>query len=70
MSNIIRPETINFENGVKDKPTFSAEEMASRNAKLRTYLSENNIDAAIFSSIHNINYYADFVYSSLDVPMH
>lgn len=68
MSEIIRPETINFENGIKDQPTFSAEEMASRNSKLRAHLSENNIDAAIFSSIHNINYYADFVYCSFGRP--
>lgn len=68
MTEIIRPETINFENGVKDKPTFSAEEMGSRNAKLRAHLAANDIDAAIFSSIHNINYYADFVYCSFGRP--
>ena len=56
MSNIIRPETINFENGVKDQPTFSAEEMGNRNAKLRAYLAANDIDGAVFTSIHNINY--------------
>ncbi|PWQ93276.1 creatininase [Leucothrix pacifica] len=65
---MIRPETINFENGVKDKPTFSAIEMANRNAKLRAHLASNDIDAAIFSSIHNINYYADFVYCSFGRP--
>lgn len=68
MTEIIRPETINFENGVKDKPTFSAIEMANRNAKLRAHLASNDIDAAIFSSIHNINYYADFVYCSFGRP--
>lgn len=68
MTEIIRPETINFENGVKDKPTFSAAEMGNRNAKLRAHLAANDIDAAIFSSIHNINYYADFVYCSFGRP--
>lgn len=68
MSNIIRPETINFENGVKDQPTFSAEEMGNRNAKLRAYMAANDIDGVVFSSIHNINYYADFVYCSFGRP--
>ena len=68
MSTLERPQTINFENGVKDKPTFSAEEMSNRIAKLRAQMAESNTDAAIFSSIHNINYYADFVYCSFGRP--
>ena len=59
MRRIKRPQAINFENGIKDKPTFSPAEMASRNAKLRAHLSADNLDAAVFSSIHNINYFAD-----------
>lgn len=68
MSEIIRPETIDFENGIKDRPTFSAEEMGNRNAKLRAYMAANDIDGVVFSSIHNINYYADFVYCSFGRP--
>ena len=68
MRRIERPQAINFENGIKDKPTFSPAEMASRNAKLRAHLSADNLDAAVFSSIHNINYFADFVYCSFGRP--
>ena len=68
MRRIKRPQAINFENGIKDKPTFSPAEMASRNAKLRAHLSADNLDAAVFSSIHNINYFADFVYCSFGRP--
>lgn len=59
-----RPQTIHFKNGEKTQPTFSQEEMSNRIAKLRACMSERNLDVALFTSIHNINYYADFVYCS------
>ncbi|MDE0281804.1 MAG: M24 family metallopeptidase [Gammaproteobacteria bacterium] len=68
MSNATRPQTINFENGVKDKPTFSVGEMDHRVAKLRAHMEEASLDAVLFTSIHNINYYADFVYCSFGRP--
>ena len=68
MRRIERPQAISFENGIKDKPTFSPAEMENRNAKLRAHLSAENLDAAVFSSIHNINYFADFVYCSFGRP--
>ncbi len=49
-------------NGPKAKPTFSAEEMARRQDTLRTYMAEKNIDATLFTSYHNVNYYSDFLY--------
>ena len=49
-------------NGPKAKPTFSAGEMARRQDMLRVHMAEQNIDAALFSSYHNINYYGDFLY--------
>ena len=58
------PKTIRIKNGEKVNPTFSAQEYANRQAKLRAYLAQNNIDAAVFTSYHNINYYSDFVYCS------
>lgn len=54
----------NLENGAKVKPTFSKEEMTRRNAKLRDYMQKNNIDAVLFTSYHNINYYSDFLYTA------
>ena len=58
------PKTIQIKNGEKVSPTFSAQEYANRQAKLRAYLAQNNIDAAVFTSYHNINYYSDFLYCS------
>ncbi len=59
-----RPRLLRLHNGEKAKPTFSAEEMNARLSKLRTCMASNDIDTALFTSIHNINYYADFVYCS------
>ncbi len=68
MNNIQRPQTIDFQNGVKDQPTFSAAEMNRRVSMLRAHLAAESIDVALFSSIHNINYFADFVYCSFGRP--
>ncbi len=57
-----RPRTLTLHNGAKAPPTFSPEEMSSRVERLRSHLSQHDIDAALFTSIHNINYFADFVY--------
>ncbi|MDX5930433.1 M24 family metallopeptidase [Acidiphilium acidophilum] len=51
-----------IENGEKITPTFSAEEMERRLAALRLHMAHAGIDAAIFTSYHNINYFADFLY--------
>lgn len=62
------PRLIEIKNGVPPKPTFSAQEMTARLTRLRTYMSDNDVDAAIFTSIHNINYFGDFVYCSFGRP--
>lgn len=51
-------------NGDKARPTFSAAEMNRRLGKLRGYMAEKQIDACLFTSYHNINYYSDFLYCS------
>ncbi|AML53710.1 aminopeptidase P family protein [Falsihalocynthiibacter arcticus] len=51
-------------NGLKAAPTFSATEMQRRLTAIRTYMVSENIDAALFTSYHNINYYADFLFCS------
>jgi len=63
MENIIR-----IENGEKPTATFSKDEMSSRQEKLRSLLASENIDAIVFTSYHNINYYADFLYCSFGRP--
>src|SRR5699024_6037552 len=48
----------------KVTPTFSNEEMERRNAILRQNMAEMGIEAVLFTSYHNINYYSDFLYTS------
>lgn len=50
------------DNGDKAKPTFSAAEMQRRQDSIRKYMADNNVDAALFSSYHCINYYSDFLF--------
>ena len=51
-------------NGPKAAPTFSAAEMQRRLDAVRGVMAGAGIDAALFTSYHNINYYADFLYCS------
>ena len=53
-----------IENGAKVQPTFSAEEFERRVSKLRALMAEMDVDAVLFTSYHNINYYSDFLYTS------
>ena len=65
---MVMNQLISIQNGRKQTPIFSAAEMENRLAKLRTQLAVENIDAVIFTSIHNINYYNHFVYCSFGRP--
>jgi creatinase len=51
-----------IENGAKAQPTFSAAEMTRRQDGLRGILASRDLDGAILTSYHNIDYYADFLY--------
>ncbi|XP_038076636.1 creatinase-like [Patiria miniata] len=62
------PSLMKFSNGEKVKPTFSKAEMEGRLRKLRTYMDENSIGGALFTSYHCINYYSDFLYLSFGRP--
>lgn len=61
-------QLISIQNGRKQTSIFSAAEMENRLEKLRTQMAVENIDAVIFTSIHNINYYNHFVYCSFGRP--
>ena len=56
------PSVTMLHNGEKVPGTFSKEEMDVRIKKLRTYMVEHAIDAVLFTSYHNINYYSGFLY--------
>jgi creatinase len=49
-------------NGERVKPTFSATEMLRRQDAVRKVMAELKIDAALFTSYHNICYLSDFLF--------
>jgi creatinase len=49
-------------NGERVRPTFSDTEMARRLGAIRTHMAAAGVDAALFTSYHNINYYSDFLF--------
>lgn len=49
-------------NGEAVNPTFPRAEMERRVSALRAHMKQAGIDAALFTSYHNINYYSDFLY--------
>ena len=55
-------------NGEKAFSPFSPQEMDSRQDKLRGLMARRDIDACLFTSYHNINYYSDFLYCSFGRP--
>ena len=61
-------QIITIANGERATPTFSAAEMDARLATLRAHMAENDIGHVLFTSYHNINYYADFLYCSFGRP--
>ena len=62
------PELIRIRNGEPVPSTFSKAEYQRRQSALRERMAEAGIDAAIFTSIHNVNYYSDFLYCSFGRP--
>ena len=63
-----RPKIIQIHNGQKVVPTFSEGEYANRLSALRQAMSNLGLDAVVFTSIHNINYYSDFLYCAFGRP--
>ena len=45
-------------NGEKVQPTFSAAEFERRLTNLRKHMADDGLDAVLFTSYHNINYYS------------
>ena len=60
--NLERLKTIH--NGDKVHPTFSIQEMERRVTALRKEMADSGVDAVLFTSYHNINYYSDFLFTS------
>ena len=49
-----------IKNGAPVPNTFSAAEYERRLTALRTTMADEKINAVLYTSIHNINYYCDF----------
>ncbi|MCL6284777.1 aminopeptidase P family protein [Ruegeria sp. 2012CJ41-6] len=63
-----RPEFSRFHNGEKAGLQFADSEYAARIEGLRKRLAEAGADAAVFTSMHNISYYAGFTYCAFGRP--
>lgn len=61
-------DLLRIENGEKVPHTFSEQEYQRRHATLRAHMAAHDIDAVLFTSYHNINYYSDFLYCSFGRP--
>jgi creatinase len=57
-----------IENGNKAPSTFSEAEMARRLAALRRIMAAEDLAGVLFTSIHNINYFSDFLYCAFGRP--
>ena len=51
-----------WHNGEKEYSPFSDAEMTRRQADVRNWMSNNAVDAALFTSYHGINYYSGWLY--------
>lgn len=59
---------VTIHNGKKAARVFSDIEMESRLSRLRAHMAAAALDAVLFTSYHNINYFNDFVYCSFGRP--
>ena len=51
-----------WHNGDKEYSPFSEAEMKRRQDDVRGWMAKNNVDAALFTSYHCINYYSGWLY--------
>ncbi len=63
-----RPNFYRFHNGEKAPLQFSEAEYEARLSKLRALMSSMSVDAAVFSSMHNVSYYSGFTYCAFGRP--
>ena len=63
-----RTNFLRFHNGEQSVLQFSDEEYEQRLGGLRAIMAEHNVDAVVFSSMHNIAYYSGFLYCAFGRP--
>lgn len=57
-----RLHILEWHNGEKEYSPFSDKEMTRRQDNLRAWMAKNDVDAALLTSYHCINYYSGFLY--------
>ncbi|WP_394179946.1 aminopeptidase P family protein [Yoonia maritima] len=62
-----RPQFYRFHQGAEVLP-FAASEYEARLAGLRLIMAQQGLDAAVFTSMHNIAYYSGFLYCAFGRP--
>src|SRR6056300_1379137 len=68
MTQIKRPNFHRFHNGSKAALPFCDAEYETRLTGLRNILRDKGVNAAVFTSMHNIAYYAGFLYCAFGRP--
>ena len=63
-----RPRLLSLHNGERATLAFSPREMDRRLSMLRGWMEEAALDACLFTSIHGVNYFADYVYCGFGRP--
>ncbi len=63
-----RPEMYRFHNGEKAPLQFELREYEVRLSKLRDIMKAEGVDAAVFTSMHNVSYYSGFTYCAFGRP--
>ncbi len=63
-----RPDFFELKNGEKVKLPFTDKEYKNRLSNLRKIMSDNDMDMAILTSMHNVAYYTGFIYCSFGRP--
>ena len=63
-----RPQLLELANGAKAPLTFSAGEMQRRLDALRRHMAAEGLHSVLFTSMHNIKYYSDFLYCAFGRP--
>ena len=63
-----RPDFYRYHNGAKAALPFAEAEYAARLKGLRTLLDAAGVQAAVFTSMHNIAYYSGFLYCAFGRP--
>ena len=66
--NDTRPQSYRFHNGQKARLAFDTVEYEARIAGLRAQMGMLGVDAAVFTSMHNIAYYSGFLYCAFGRP--